>query len=53
MARGWGLQSSLTDDPFLVLYQLGLHDSGKLFQSLHCLKRQEAQSSEVVGSPLL
>lgn len=46
-----GLQGSLTDDPFLVFHQLGLHYSGKLLQSLHCLKRQESQSSEEEGSP--
>lgn len=42
--EGRGLQSSLTDNPFLVFHQLGLHHGGKLIQSLHCLKRQESQT---------
>lgn len=31
--------SLLTDNLFLVFYQLGLHHSGKLLQSLYCLWR--------------
>lgn len=47
-----GLQRSLTDNPFLVLYQLGLHHSGKLLQSLYHLKRQESRRRRS-GQPLL
>lgn len=40
MREARGVQSSLTDNPFLVLHQLRLHYGGKLIQSLHCLKRE-------------
>lgn len=43
---GKRLQSSLTDNPFLVLHQLGFHYGGKLIQSLHCLKRQGHRAQE-------
>lgn len=33
----WG---SLTDDPLLVFYQLGLYHAGELLQGLHCLHRE-------------
>lgn len=46
-----GVQRSLTDNPFLVLYQLGLHHSGKLLQSLYHLKRDKSHGAEEAGSP--